>query len=127
MKPIDEKIRHFSYELGNSWVAVAGREDWDNEQISLRLAAANDYWFHAKAVSGSHVILHNLETPGCEAPKTVLEQAAAIALYYSKARNAGKAAVSCTLAKHVGKPKGSKVGTVSIRKEKTLKVRPELP
>jgi predicted ribosome quality control (RQC) complex YloA/Tae2 family protein len=56
--------------------------------------------------------------------RAVQELAAAIAAYHSKARDAGTVAVSCTEARHVSKPRGAKPGTVTIRKEKVLKVRP---
>jgi predicted ribosome quality control (RQC) complex YloA/Tae2 family protein len=57
----------------------------------------------------------------------MLKAAAAIAAYHSKARNAGVVPVSCTRAQNVSKPRGAKPGTVQIRKETTIKVRPGLP
>jgi len=57
----------------------------------------------------------------------VLEQAAAVAAWHSKARNGGTVAVSGTLARFVTKPRGAKPGTVSIRRETRFKVRPGLP
>jgi predicted ribosome quality control (RQC) complex YloA/Tae2 family protein len=57
----------------------------------------------------------------------MLKAAAAVAAYHSKARNAGVVPVSCARAQDVSKPRGAKVGTVQIRKETTLKVRPGLP
>jgi predicted ribosome quality control (RQC) complex YloA/Tae2 family protein len=127
MNEPDQRVKCFRYSLGEGWEAVAGRQDWDNEQLSLKYAGPNDYWFHAKAVPGSHVILHNTQHPGAEAPVHMLEQAAAIALYHSKAKHAGRAAVNCTQAKHVGKPRGAKTGTVSIRRDRTIKARPGVP
>ena len=89
------------------------------------MARASDYWFHVHGVPGSHVILQGPE--GEEPDKTMLKAAAAIAAYHSKARNAGVVPVSCTRAQNVSKPRGARVGTVQIRKETTLKVRPGLP
>lgn len=71
---------------------------------------------------GSHVVLR--VPPGAAPDRATRERAAAIAAYHSKARTAGTVAVSCTEARHVSKPRGVKPGTVSIRKEITLKVRP---
>ena len=121
-----EEVRAWEYTLPGGWKVRAGKTDEDNEALSLRVARPNDYWFHVHGVPGSHVVLQGPEG-GLEPDKTVLKAAAAVAAYHSKARNAGIVPVSCTLAQNVSKPRGAKVGTVQIRKETTLKVRPGLP
>jgi predicted ribosome quality control (RQC) complex YloA/Tae2 family protein len=69
-----------------------------------------------------------LQVAGLPQPsKDLLEQAAAIAAWHSKARNGGLTLVSYTQAKNVRKPRGAKPGTVTIQKEGTLKVKPGLP
>jgi predicted ribosome quality control (RQC) complex YloA/Tae2 family protein len=88
------------------------------------LAEDEDWWFHADSVPGSHVILR--AKPDAEPSRETLRQAAAIALYYSKARNAGTAPVHCTRARHVKKPRGVKTGTVHVSKGEVLKVRPDI-
>lgn len=104
---------------------LGGRTDVDHDRLSLEIAAANDYWFHARGMPGSHVVLHS---DGDEEPdRATLEAAAAIAAYHSKARNGGIVPVSCTRAKYVSTPRGAKPGTVEIRNETVLKVRPALP
>ena len=74
---------------------------------------------------GSHVLLvgNRDQEPGNE----LLRQAAAIAAYHSKARDGGTVSVSATRARYVSKPRGAKPGTVTIRKEIVLKVRPGIP
>ena len=62
-----------------------------------------------------------------EPDRATIKQAAAIAAFHSKARGGGVVVVSCTRAQYVTKPRGAKPGTVSIRKEKLLKVRPGIP
>lgn len=104
---------------------LAGKTDADNDYLSIRMANPNDYWFHVRGMPGSHVILREKE--GEEPDKSVLKEAAAIAAYHSKAKNGGVTAVSCTMAKYVSKPKGAKPGTVSIKKESVIKVRPGVP
>ena len=117
--------RLIEYTLPGGWTVLAGRTDADNDRLSIKLAAANDYWFHVRGMPGSHVVLR---CDRDEAPdRATLEAAAAIAAYHSKARNGGIVPVSCTLAKYVSKPRGAKPGTVEIRKETILKVRPRLP
>jgi predicted ribosome quality control (RQC) complex YloA/Tae2 family protein len=110
------------YRLPGGWVVLAGRTDAANDHLSLKLARPNDLWFHVRGMPGSHVVLR--VPAGASPSRAVQELAAAIAAYHSKARDAGTIAVSCTEARHVSKPRGAKPGTVTIRKEKVLKVRP---
>lgn len=125
-----KKERHIEpdcwhYNLADGWEVFAGKTDADNDLLSLKFAKANDLWFHVHKLPGSHVILHG---PSKKPPsKQYIEQAAAIAAWHSKAKNAGTVSVSCTEAKHVGKPRGAKPGSVTIKREKMIKVRPELP
>lgn len=119
------KYNIVQYTLSGDWVALAGKTDRDNDYLSLKAANPNDYWFHIRGMPGSHVVLREKE--GEEPDKSVLREAAAIAAWHSKARNGGVTPVSCTRAKYVSKPRGAKPGTVSIRKESVIKVRPGLP
>lgn len=110
------------YRLPGGWEVVAGASDRANEHVSLSLAAPGDLWFHIRGMPGSHVVLR---VPAGTVPdRGTRERAAGIAAYHSKARGAGTVAVSCTEARHVSKPHGSPPGTVSIRREVVLKVRP---
>lgn len=113
------------YELEGGFEALAGKTDADNDLLSLKVARPNDLWFHVHGQPGSHVILRH---PDGEKPDNALiRQTAAIAAWHSKARNAGNVPVKYTEAKHVGKPRGAKAGSVTIKREKTVKVRPALP
>ena len=113
------------YKLSDEFIVIAGKTAKDNDFISFKVAGPNDWWFHSNGVPGSHVLLRSLN--GAEPDKKTLEIAASIALWHSKAKNAGIAPVSMTLAKNVSKPRGVPTGTVTIRNDKTLKVRPGLP
>jgi predicted ribosome quality control (RQC) complex YloA/Tae2 family protein len=117
--------RVFEYKLPQGWIVIAGRTDEDNDRLSLRMAAPNDWWFHVRGQPGSHVILR--VPTGQDPDRSVLKMAAAIAAYHSKARQGGVVPVSATRARYVTKPRGAKPGTVQIRKEIVLKVRPALP
>jgi len=124
-RPEKVEPRIWRYELPDGWIVLAGRTDQDNDQLSLKIAKANDYWFHVKGLSGSHVVL---QVPAGEQPdNNTLKVAAAIAAWHSKKRESRQVAVSCTLARFVTKPRGAKPGTVEIRKEKVFKVRPAIP
>lgn len=117
--------RVLEYPLGDGWTVLVGRSDADNDRLTLRLARPDDHWLHVRGWPGSHVLLRGPEgePPG----RARLERAAAIAAWHSKARDGGVVPVSCTLARHVTKPRGAKPGSVEIRKEVVLKVRPALP
>jgi predicted ribosome quality control (RQC) complex YloA/Tae2 family protein len=121
----EPKADCYEYDLPGGWRVLAGRTDADNDILSTKLAGPNDYWFHVRGMPGSHVVLRS--ESGEEPDRATLDTAAAIAAWHSKARTGGVVAVSCTQAKHVSKPRGAKPGTVHIRKEKVLKVRPGLP
>ena len=121
----DEQARLLHYTLPGGWQVLAGRTDADNDRLSLSIAGPNDWWFHIRGLPGSHVLL--LARPGDDPDRATLKRAAAIAAYHSKARTAGLVPVSCTRARYVSKPRGAKPGTVEIRKEIILKVRPEAP
>ena len=115
----------FEYELPGGYQVLVGKTDEDNDCLSIKFAAPNDYWFHVKGMPGSHVILRLGEKD--EPEKEIIKQAASVAAYHSKARTGGVVPVSCTRAKYVTKSRGDKLGTVHIRKETVLKVRPATP
>ena len=114
----------WEYALPGGWTVLAGRTDADNDRLSLKVARPDDWWFHVRGLPGSHVIL---QVGKSDPDKATLEAAAAVAAWHSKARHGGVVAVSCTRARFVKKPRGAKPGTVTIRKETVLKVRPGLP
>jgi len=114
-----------SYSLPGGWQVLAGRTDAANDYLSIRLARPDDRWFHIRGMPGSHVVLR--VPAGADPDRETLERAAGIAAFHSKARDAGTVAVSCTEARNVSKPRGVPPGTVTIRKETVLKVRPITP
>lgn len=118
------KSRIIAYELPDGWTVWAGATDADNDYLSTKLADPNDWWFHVDHVPGSHVILRS--RADLEPNRETLKQAAAIAAYHSKARNAGIVPVHCTRARHVSKPRGVKAGTVRVSRGSVLKVRPDI-
>lgn len=119
------KRNAFIYPVADGFVIIAGRTSKDNDFISVKVAGPEDYWFHVRGMPGSHVLLRSLN--GEEPDKRLQEAAAAAAAWHSKARNGGVTAVSMTKAKFVSKPGNVKDGTVYIKNEKVLKVRPALP
>jgi predicted ribosome quality control (RQC) complex YloA/Tae2 family protein len=110
------------YALPDGWHVYAGKTDAANDYVSIRLARPHDRWFHVRGMPGGHVVLR---VPADREPdRATLERAAGLAAYHSKARAGGVVPVSMTEGRHVSKPRGAKPGTVEIRKETVLKVRP---
>lgn len=98
-----------------------GRNNEQNEELSLRFAGNNDWWFHAKGIPGSHVIV---KTAGKELSDTGFEQAAALAAYYSKGRESSKVEVDYTKAKELNKPNGSPLGYVIYHQNYSMVIAP---
>ncbi len=116
--------RFHEYTVAGRWKVLAGRTDEDNDYLSLRVAGPNDRWFHVRGMPGSHVVLR---CPAGEEPdRETLRTVAAIAAYHSKAREASVVAVSCARASNGSKPRGARPGTVQIRRETVIRVRPGL-
>jgi predicted ribosome quality control (RQC) complex YloA/Tae2 family protein len=104
----------------------AGKSSENNDLLTLRHAKPNDLWFHARGSSGSHVVLKIGSGKG-EPSKKAKEQAAGIAAYYSKMKNAKMVPVAMTEKKYVRKPKGAPPGTVVLEREKVIFAEPALP
>jgi predicted ribosome quality control (RQC) complex YloA/Tae2 family protein len=121
---IAERDRYRTFELGNGLTVYVGRSDKENDRLTHRFASPSDLWFHAQGISGSHVILKGADR---STPKRVLEQVAAIAAFFSKARNSTTVPVVYAEKRFVRKPRKSKPGTAVCQRGTTIFVRPELP
>jgi predicted ribosome quality control (RQC) complex YloA/Tae2 family protein len=104
----------------------AGKSSKNNDELTLKHAKPNDLWFHARGAAGSHVVLKVNSAKG-EPSKRAREQAASIAAYYSKMRNAKMVPVAMTEKKFVRKPKGAAPGSVAVEREKVIFAEPALP
>ncbi len=114
------------YIIENKYKVYVGKDSKNNDLLTTRFAKQNDYWFHARGASGSHVVLR-IENTKEPVPKNVLKKAAALAAYHSKAKTAGVVPVAFTFKKYVVKKKGDPIGTVHLLREDVLLVRPEIP
>ncbi len=115
-----------SYQTKDGWTVLVGRSNQENDYLTHRLAHPEDYWFHAHGVPGSHVVLRREGRKDNPSAKTV-EEAAAIAAFFSKARHSSKAPVIYTLRKYVRKPRGAKAGLAVCQREKSIMVMPKDP
>jgi predicted ribosome quality control (RQC) complex YloA/Tae2 family protein len=114
---------------------LVGRSARDNDTLSLRVARPGDLWLHAHGFAGSHVVVRPALPPGGldpedrlptrEVSRSVLQRAAELAAWHSKARNArGKVAVHVCRGADVSKPRGAPPGQVRLRRFDTVKVYP---
>ena len=101
---------------------LVGRNNRQNDQLTLREADYRDLWFHTQKIHGSHVILC---TGGQEVDGATLAEAAEIAAYYSQARESGNVPVDYTMVKNVKKPAGARPGMVIYHTCQTVYVTPE--
>ncbi|MBC7384230.1 MAG: DUF814 domain-containing protein, partial [Bacteroidia bacterium] len=110
----------------NGYSIYVGKNAANNDQLTLKFAKKEDLWLHARGVSGSHVVIKhkNKDTPF---PASVIEFAAQLAAYYSKAKSSSLVPVIYTCKKFVRKPKGALPGQVKVEKEEVLLVEPKLP
>lgn len=99
-----------------------GRNNKQNDKLTLKTAAKNDMWLHTKDIHGSHTII---ATEGKEATDTAILEAAQLAAYYSKARESAQVPVDYTLVRYVSKPSGAKPGMVIYVNNKTVYVTPK--
>ena len=100
-----------------------GKNNYQNEALTFGLAAANDWWFHAKGAAGSHVIVR---TGGKELPDRTFEEAAALAAWYSSVRDSEKAEVDYTLRRNLKKPAGANPGFVIYHTNYSMIISPEI-
>jgi predicted ribosome quality control (RQC) complex YloA/Tae2 family protein len=110
------------YLTSDGWEVWVGRNDTENDRIS-RVVPKNDIWMHAQGCPGSHVVLKR-KTPKAVPTRIALEEAAALAAYWSKARGSRTVPVNYTEARYVQKPRGAPPGMVTIQNEKTIFVHP---
>lgn len=111
------------YVSDDGFTILVGRNNKQNDKLTLKTAAKNDIWLHTHNIPGSHVII---ETDGKIPPDSTLEQAAKIAAINSKAKDSSQVPVDYCLVKFVKKPAGAKPGMVVFTNNRTLYVTPDL-
>lgn len=114
------------YIIDGKYHLYVGRDSRSNDNLTLRFAKQNDYWFHARGVPGSHAVLR-VENTKEAMPKPVIKKAAAISAFHSKAKTSKMAPVAYTLKKYVTKRKGMEAGQVALLKEEVVMVQPAIP
>ena len=110
------------FKTTNGYLVYCGKNNLQNEHITHKLADRNDYWFHAKGVPGSHVVM---VTNGEEPDAQDFTDAASIAAHYSKAAGGAQIPVDYLLVRHVRKVPGAKPGFVTYHTNWTAYVTPD--
>jgi len=110
------------YKSSDGFIIYAGRNNIQNDTLTLKTSKKNDVWFHTQKIAGSHVVV---VTEGKELPNTTYTEAAIIAAYNSKARYSNKVAVDYTLIKNLKKPSAGKAGMVIYETYYTAYVTPD--
>lgn len=108
-KKVKVTSRPFHYISSDGFHIYVGKNNFQNDELTFKFANGGDWWFHAKQIPGSHVIL---KTEGAEVPDRAFEEAARLAAYYSKGREQDKVEIDYVQKKHVKKPAGAKPGFV---------------
>lgn len=130
-KPIQQKTKEkessleqlFKKVVFENYVILIGKNSVNNDLLTQKYAHKDDIWLHARNVSGSHVVIKTI--PGHKTPKHVIERAAEIAAYHSKARTDSLSPVMYTFKKFVRKIKGAAPGSVTVDKEEVIMVVPK--
>ncbi len=120
----NESIRRFTSTEG--FEILCGKSGLGNDLLVSRYASGEDVWFHVKDAPGSHALIKVAGKKQALTEKTI-EEAAAIAAFYSKAKGSSKVEVIYAEARHVKKPKGAKPGMVTVKEYKGIVVKPGLP
>ena len=110
------------YKSSDGYTILVGRNNHQNDQLTMKFAEKSDIWLHTQTITGSHVII---VTDGETPPDKTIEEAAIIAAYNSKGRGSNLVPVDYCLAKFVKKPSGAKPGKVIFTNYKTAFVTPD--
>lgn len=121
-KQKDTHSKPFHYISGDGYDIYVGKNNKQNDYLTLRMANDEDLWLHVKTIPGSHVIIRS---KGQEIPETTLMDGAILAAYYSKGRQSSNVEVDYCLRRHVRKPSGAKPGMVIYDNHSTIAVTPE--
>ncbi|MBM7869346.1 putative ribosome quality control (RQC) complex YloA/Tae2 family protein [Clostridium pascui] len=122
-KKKDKKSKPMHFISSDGIDIYVGKNNIQNDFLTLKFADKNDIWLHTKEIPGSHVIIKHKGN----LPETTLDEAANLAAYYSKAKDSSKVAIDYTEARHVHKPNGAKPGMVIYYTNKTIYITPEKP
>ena len=122
-KKVKVTSRPLHYLSSDGYHMYVGKNNFQNDELTFHFANGTDWWFHAKGIPGSHVVV---KFEGESLPDRVFEEAGALAAYYSKNRTSDKVGIDYLERKNVKKPNGSKPGFVVYYTNYSLVVKPDI-
>lgn len=120
-KQSQKKSKPLHFISSDGFDIYVGKNNKQNDELTLKFAKSNDIWLHTKDIPGSHVIIVSNNK---EIPSSTLNEGALLAAFYSKAKNSSMVPVDYTMRKNVKKPSGSKPGFVIYETNKTAYITP---
>jgi hypothetical protein len=120
----DGKGAAFRSVMVDGFEVLIGKGDAENDQLTFKVADNLDFWLHVANVPGSHVVIRNPDKLS-ELPRNVLERAAELAAYHSKAKDGGKVEVHLARIADISKPRGYAPGKVILKKWTGIRVYPK--
>lgn len=120
-KQLSSKPMHFISSDG--FHMYVGKNNFQNDELTFKFATGNDWWFHAKGIAGSHVVV---KTEGNELPDRTFEEAGRLAGHFSKGSGQDKVEIDYTEKKNVKKPSGGKPGFVVYYTNYSLMISPDI-
>ncbi len=115
--------RPLHYISSDGFHMYVGKNNYQNEELTFKVATGNDWWFHAKGIPGSHVIV---KSEGKDLPDRTFEEAGRLAAFYSKGRDAEKVEIDYIQKKQVKKTPGGKPGFVIYHTNYSLLIEPKI-
>lgn len=122
-KDRNEKSRPLHFVDPNGFHFYVGKNNYQNDELTFKIASGNDWWFHSKGMPGSHVIV---KTTDGKLPDSTFEYAASLAAYYSGGRESDKVEIDYLQRKNVKKPKNSPPGFVVYYTNYSMMATPSL-
>ena len=113
------------YRSSDGYTILCGRNNLQNDQLTLKTAHGSDLWFHIQKQPGSHVILLTNGTPLEELPDQTIEEAAMLAACNSSGRESSRVPIDYTLVKNIKKPNGARPGMVIYETYYTMLTTPD--
>ena len=117
------KSRPLHYRSSDGFDIYVGKNNFQNDELTFRMGTGNDWWFHAKKMPGSHVLV---KTADGELPDQTFEEAGRLAAYYSAGRGTPKVEIDYIQKKHVKKPAGARPGFVVYYTNYSLVASPDI-
>lgn len=117
------KSKPFHYRSSDGYDIFVGKNNYQNDELTFKVATGNDWWFHAKGMPGSHVIV---KANNEELPDRTFEEAGMLAAHYSNGRDAEKVEIDYLQKKNIKKPNGAAPGFVVYYTNYSLTIAPDI-